>query len=100
VGASGVLLALQPGGRVQTTVRDADGVPAAGAAVSVDRVGGFVVSLVLSCATNPEGHCEIATPQGSVRFRVSRSGAQASVTVDVPAQGLAEVQVSLPPAAH
>ena len=65
-GTSGVLLALQPGGRVRATVRDASGLPVAGAAIRVESVGGIqVVSHALSCATDAEGQCDIATPRGS-----------------------------------
>jgi protocatechuate 3,4-dioxygenase beta subunit len=96
-GASNVVLSLQPGGRLRTTVRGADGAPAPGAAVRVDRVGGFVVSSsVLGCVTGPDGRCEMATPQGSIRLRVSHAPAQVAVTVQVPAQGLAEVEAALP----
>jgi hypothetical protein len=103
-GAEDVTLTLRRGGRIQLTLRNADGAPVVGASASVYRVDGVPIPGITGSGTSDGGGiAEILSPGGPVDVRaVEVNGAaivaagEAAVVVEEGGTVTAEVRLARP----
>jgi protocatechuate 3,4-dioxygenase beta subunit len=98
VGATGVVLRLQPGGRVRATVLSADGSPAASTYVMVSKVDGRpTMGGGRPGQTNAAGVAEFAAPPGTLEVRAMDAKEEGTATATVTAGETASVEIRLQP---
>jgi hypothetical protein len=99
VGQEGVILTLQPGGRVQVRVRGPDGAPAPRAFVRVSRIAGLPVGMPGGQGTAGDGAAEIVAPAGTVEIEARKEMLRGTAEVDVSPGVSVPVEITLVPAA-
>lgn len=97
-GSKDVVLTLVPAGRLHVLVTGANGAPVDRASLFVTRMAGVFVSVMGSAQsfTGPEGIADMKVPQGPIEVTVGKVNVKTTSSVDVPAEGVASLQVALP----
>jgi protocatechuate 3,4-dioxygenase beta subunit len=97
VGATGVVLRLQPGGRVRATVLHPDGSPATSMFVGVSKVDGRPTMGSRPGHTDSAGVAEFAVPPGALELRAMDLKQEGTATVTVSPGETASVEIRLQP---